>query len=101
MPKKRRQHPTHSQMGNPYPAGIEPAVLQYGIPGVPMERCSMRPLVEKEIVPARGGGSDYLYVEPDPKWPRLRLLPRPRLRRRRQSGGLRRLPPRPRSGPPR
>ena len=70
--------PTHSQMGNPYPPGLEPAVLQYGIPGVPMERCSMRPLVEKEFVPDRGGGSDYLYVEPDPRWPRLRLLLAPR-----------------------
>jgi hypothetical protein len=81
VPKKRRQDPTHSQMGNPYPPGLEPAILQYGMPGVPMECCSMRPLVEAEIAPPGGIVADYLYIEPDPQWPRLRLRLAPRGKR--------------------
>jgi hypothetical protein len=89
-PRKKRQRvragtepdrsalPTHSQMGNPYPKGLEPVILEYGIPGVPMERCSMRPLVEEEIVPPGGIVADYLYVEPDPQFPRLKLRLAPR-----------------------
>ena len=38
----------------------------------------MRPLVEEEIEPPGDGNADYLYVEPDPKWPRLRLRLAPR-----------------------
>jgi len=70
--------PTHSQMGNPYPDGLEPVVIKYGIPGIPMERCSTRPLVEAEIPRPGGIVADYLYVEPDPQWPRLKLRLAPR-----------------------
>ncbi len=38
----------------------------------------MRPLVEEEIVPPEGIVADYLYVQPDPKWPRLKLRLAPR-----------------------
>jgi hypothetical protein len=68
-------------MGNPYPKGLEPAVIEYGIPGVPLERCIMRPLVEDEIPSPGGIVADYLYVEPDPNWPRLKLRLAPRGRR--------------------
>ena len=81
MPKKRRQNPTHSQMGNPYPGGLEPVAIKYGIPGIPMERCSTRPLVEAEVPRPGGIVADYLYVEPDPRWPRLKLRLAPRGKR--------------------
>ena len=68
-------------MGNPYPPGLEPAVLAYGMPGVPMERCSTRPLAEQETVPPGGIVADYRYVQPDPKWPRLKLRLAPRGKR--------------------
>ncbi len=61
-------------MGNPYPPYLEPVVLDYGMPG---KRCSMR-LVEEEIIRPGGIVSDYLYVEPDPKLPRLQLRLAPR-----------------------
>lgn len=60
-------------MGNPYPKGLEPVVLEYGIPGVPMEQCSTRPLNEADIVPPGGVVADYLYVEPYSNCPRLKL----------------------------
>ena len=60
-------------MGNPYPSGLKPVVVEYGMPGVPMERCSTRPLVEEEMPRPGGIVSDYLYVEPDPNLPRLKL----------------------------
>lgn len=74
----RPDRPTHSQMGNPYPPGLEPVVVEYGMPGVPMERCSTRPLVEEEIKPPGGIVADYRYVEPDPQFPRLKLRLAPR-----------------------
>ena len=65
--------PTHSQMGNPYPPGIEPVVIEYAEPG---SNCLPRPLDEAKI-PGPGKGlvvtGDYLYQRPHEDWPRLKL----------------------------
>ncbi len=82
-PRRKRQRvragtepaarPTHSQMGNPYPPGIEPVVIEYAEPG---SNCLPRPLDEAKI-PGPGEGlivtDDYLYQRPHEDWPRLKL----------------------------
>jgi hypothetical protein len=59
-------------MGNPYPAGLKPCVIEYDMTG---KNGGMQPLTEPEISRPSPDVvvADYLYVQPDPKWPRLRL----------------------------
>ena len=74
----RSNWPTHSQLGNPYPAGIEPVIVKYAAPG---ERDGHRPLDEARI-PGPGKGlvvtDDYLYQTLHEAWPRLKLRLAPR-----------------------
>jgi hypothetical protein len=63
-------------MGNPYPKGLEPSIIKYEPPDKP--NWWPQPLVEEEIVPPDGVVADYLYVEPYPQCPRLKLRLAPR-----------------------
>jgi hypothetical protein len=65
---ERPAWPTHSRLGNPYPRGLEPAVID-DINWEDLEQA-----VTKADTPAPGGDTyEYLYVEPDPQLPRLKL----------------------------
>lgn len=65
--------PTHSRLGNPYPRGLKPAVLDDEPPGgIDLAQAVAR------AGPPGGIVADYLYVEPDPRWPRLKLRLAPR-----------------------
>ena len=68
MPKKCKQHPTHSRLGNPYPRGLKPMVLHDD----PSGSTDLEQAIA-EAGPPGGIVADYLYVEPDPRWPRLKL----------------------------
>jgi hypothetical protein len=85
-PRKKRQRtaagtdtkrPTHSQMGNPYPDGLEPVVVEYAVPGA---RDGRRPFDEASI-PGPGEGlvvtDEYLSQTLHEAWPRLKLRLKP------------------------
>ena len=66
--------PIHSRLGNPYPGGLEPVVIDDGTPG----NTDLEQAVAKASLPGGIVTDEYLYVEPDPKWPRLKLRLAPR-----------------------
>jgi len=76
VPKKRRQHPTHSRLGNPYPVGLSHVVMD----GPPGSTDLEQPWAGMDYDPGVAA-DDYLYEQPDPKWPRLKLYLAPRRRR--------------------
>ncbi len=79
--RKNPEQPTHSQCGNPYPRGLKPVIIEYAPPG---SNCMPQPLSEPEFPDEGSSGlvtDEYLYEQPDPKWPRLKLQLAPRGKR--------------------
>ena len=79
------ERPTHSRAGNPFPARLTPVIVPVdAFPGVPIEKCWPRPLIEDELPRPDYSGlvtsDEYIYevFEPGDEWPRfkLRLIPR-------------------------
>ena len=71
--KAKRPDPTRSRLGNPYPAGLRPVVIEFdeALPGTDtdVEAAWSR----RDYDP--GAPQDYLHEQPEAEWPRLNLYP--------------------------
>jgi hypothetical protein len=66
--KDKQPDPTHSRLGNPYPAGLRPVVIDSTLAAdTDVEAAWPRPDYEA------GEPQEYLYEQPEAEWPRLNL----------------------------
>ena len=77
MRTSRPACPPIRRWATPIPPGLEPVVIDTASAGSPMEPARAAAGRGRDLRPG-GIVADYLYVEPDPKWPRLKLRLAPR-----------------------
>jgi hypothetical protein len=77
-PRKKDKQPgpthagsTHSRLGNPYPAGLQPVVIEFDTTLSAADTDIESAWSQSDYKP--GEPQDYLYEQPEADWPRLNL----------------------------